>query len=53
MKKLMLILTLILCLVLAACGNANENTDNSAEENTAAEPDPGQPGGPPAVCGTD
>ena len=36
MKKLMLLLTLALCLVLAACGNTSENTDGSAEENTAA-----------------
>ena len=32
----MLILTLILCLLLAACGNASENEDGGTKENAAA-----------------
>ena len=36
MKKLMLILTLILCLLLAACGNANANEAGGTGENAAA-----------------
>ena len=36
MKKLMLMLPLILCLLLAACGNTEESTEEIAEENASA-----------------
>ena len=36
MKKLMMLMTLILCLILAACGNSAKNTNANAEQPAAA-----------------